>query len=545
MKRAKKLFQGCLVLIFFLGPFLSKGESAAAQSPDRETTVVISYIEYEWWLISWETNDILCHIYVEHEGLPTHEEVYNACGSELYRIWVNTPPCESAAKPGYDTSDCVGAYLYLASIRAKERDVIVVLPPATVWVGLDGCSPQPPTNLCPTIPDLLLIGEEPLPNEHITAIHGTYDGLPFTCDSAICELPLKPTGLKGVTVEFWADSSFGDSSERYTALVRVIDTGVPVVPGGGGWYVDVISTQWIGEPIASCAQIWEVFPPLGEPPAWLSTPDSSELLASDEPYYYLAGRLISQGLVDVSACTTGGLLTNGYADTCGLEKSAPLLTPWQNLFDDRIVDVAEDSGVPAQLMKNLFAQESQFWPGVFRVPWEFGLGQITDNGADSILFWDESFYEQFCPLVLAEDRCAEGYMHLGEREQRLLRGAVAFQANSDCAECPTGIDLKDAKFSVSLFANTLVANCAQINQTIYNATELSSGAVSTYEDLWRLTVANYHAGAGCTAFAIHSAWQAAGVVTWEVVATRFTVPCMGVVPYVDKITDTTTSLTDQ
>ena len=217
----------------------------------------------------------------------------------------------------------------------------------------------------------------------------------------------------------------------------------------------------------------------------------------------------------------------------------------QNLFDERIVEVAEDSGVPAQLMKNLFAQESQFWPGVFRVPWEFGLGQITDNGADSILLWDDSFYEQFCPLILAEDRCEEGYLHLSEREQQLLRGATAFQANSDCPECPTGIDLKDAKFSVSLFANTLVANCAQVNQTIYNATEMSSGEVSTYEDLWRLTVANYHAGAGCTAFAIHSAWDAAQVVTWDVVATRFTEPCSGVIPYVNKITEITPSPSDQ
>lgn len=532
----KRVIQASLVFVILLGPLLWNGGNAAAQSTDRETIIEISYIEYEWWLISWDANEILCRIYVDHQGIPTPEEVYNTCGSTLYIIWVNTPACENAAKGNSDTSKCVGVYLYLASIKQKKRELIVELPPATVWVKLDGCSPTPPQNICQKIPNLLLIGEEPLPNEQITAIHGTYDGQPFTCKSDVCKLQLRPTGLKGSTIEFWADSSFGDSSEKYTALVRVMDTGVPVVPGGGGWYVDVISTQWIGEPIASCARIWGSFPPIGEPPSWLSTPDSSKLLASNEPYYYLAGRLISQGLVDVSTCTTGGLLSNGYADACGLESAAPLLSPWQNQFDKRIVEVAEDTGIPAQLMKNLFAQESQFWPGVFRVPYEFGLGQITDNGADSILFWDESFYDQFCPLVLAEETCSKRYMHLSERDQQILRGAVAVQANSDCADCPTGIDLNETNFSVSLFANTLVANCAQINQTVYNATELPSGIVSTYEDLWRFTVANYHAGAGCTSFAIHSAWQATGKLTWEEVSTRFTIPCQGVVPYVEKIT---------
>jgi len=128
------------------------------------------------------------------------------------------------------------------------------------------------------------------------------------------------------------------------------------------------------------------------------------MIATEAPYYYLAGRLISGGLIDVSECASGGLLPNGYADVCGLEKANPLLTEWQNQFDNSIIEVAKKQ-IPAQLLKNLFAQESQFWPGVFRVPLEFGLGQITDNGADSVLLWNESFYNQFCPLVFAQETC--------------------------------------------------------------------------------------------------------------------------------------------
>ena len=526
-----------MIFVLLFVPIIGRVQVVSAQSPDRETTIVVSYNEYEWWMLNWSSSDVLCKIFVEHAGLPYPDEVYEACGNYLYTIYINTPPCATAADGSGDTNTCDGVYLYLASYEPKTRELIVELPPATAWVTLEGCDPVPPQNICPTIPNLLLIGEEPLPNEQIIAIHGTYEGLSFTCDSDTCSLALKPTGIRGITIEYWSESSYGDFSEKYTALVRVIDTGVTVVPGSGGWHVDVISSQWIGEPIATCASIWEVFPSLGEPPAWLSTPDRDEFIATDEPYYYLAGRLITQGVIDAGACVTGGLLPNGYADTCGLEKAASILEPWQNQFDKRIIEVAKETGIPAQLIKNLFAQESQFWPGMFRVPYEFGLGQITGNGADSILLWNETFYEQFCPLVLSEESCSKGYLRLSQLEQQILRGAVALQANADCLDCPAGIDLNEASFSVALFANSLAANCVQVDQTIYNATELSSGLVSTYEDLWRITIANYHAGPGCTSYAIHQAWQNTGQITWDTVSERFTEPCMGVIPYVEKITN--------
>jgi hypothetical protein len=316
----------------------------------------------------------------------------------------------------------------------------------------------------------------------------------------------------------------------------VIDTGPSPDPGGQGWYVDVISSQWDGTPLASCAGIWEAFPPVGEPPSWLATPDHFELLASEEPYYYLAGRLIVQGLVDVSTCQGGGLLPNGYADACGLEKSRPVLAEWQNQFDQRINKVSSETGVPAQLMKNLFAQESQFWPGVFRVPFEFGLGQITERGADAVLIWNTDFYNQFCTLVLSQEACDQGYLGLSSDDQAILRGALALQASADCPDCPTGIDLSNVNFTVSLFANTLVANCAQVARSIYTATNSMAGRVATYEDLWKLTIANYHAGPGCTSYAIHSAWQDLDSLAWENVAPTFTEACKGVVPYVDQIT---------
>lgn len=192
--------------------------------------------------------------------------------------------------------------------------------------------------------------------------------------------------------------------------------------------------------------------------------------------------------------------------------------------------------MPAQLLKNLFAQESQFWPGTFRVPYEFGLGQITDTGADTLLLWNSDFYDQFCPLLLSEEGCSGGYMKLSPDDQALLRGYLAVQAKADCPTCMTGVDLSSVNFSMSLFANTLRANCEQVGQIVFNATEKNPGSVASYEDLWRFTIANYHAGAGCLSYAVHLAWNSSGALDWPLVASNLTAPCQGVIPYIENIT---------
>ncbi len=537
MQKVNSRFRISLLFLLMLVSTVWAVKLASAEEDGRQTTIVVPYTEYTWWLLRWIDNQILCEFTTDHEGLPTEEEVLRACGAEIFDQWQDTPPCKKIANGGQDTTACSGLYLYLVSATPKEQEVLIELPLPVVWVALEGCEPLSPDNLCTSMPSLLLTGEEPLPNEEIVAIQGTYAGQPFLCESERCTLPLRPTPPGGVTVEFYADSSYGDSSKVFTAYVRVIDSGVPTTPGGGGWYVDVISSQWIGGSTAVCTQTWGAFPPIGGLPTWLSTPENNLLLASDEPYFYLAGRLIGQGIVNASECPGSGLLPNGYSDACGLDKARPLIESWQNQFDKQLITVAKETGVPAQLMKNLFAEESQFWPGMFRVPWEFGLGQLTDNGADTILLWNTTFFEQFCPLVLAESACEEGYLGLKSDEQAILRGALALQVNANCIECPTGVDLTNAYFSLPLFANILRSNCDQVNQIIHNATGERAGAVSDYEDLWRFAIANYHAGPGCISFAMHMAWTSSpGVLTWENVATNLTEPCQGVIPYVEKIT---------
>ena len=540
MERLTRLFRWVWVLIFLSINIFETGIVRAADEPGaeigRKATLVVSYTRYEWWLMRWSDNSLQCQVYIDHEGWPTANDVLTDCGGTIYSQWINTQACSGLDEGGVAPSGCSGLYLYFIGSSPAEKEIEVDLPPAKVYISLSGCNPTPPENLCPTIPSLHFEGEEPLPNEQITAIHVKIGDTETTCEGDRCDVPMMPTSIAGQVVEFWADSSFGDSSAVFTAKVRIIETGVPATPTSGGWYVDVISSQWRGNELATCSQVWQALPPIGGVPEWLSTPEDVAFLATEEPYSYLAGRLIASGVVDASSCPSGGLLSNGYADNCGLELAMPEVIIWQNQFDGQILQVANDLKVPAQLLKNIFAQESQFWPGVFKQPLEFGLGQITDNGADALLLWNPSFYDQFCPLVLTADQCSVGYLKLDAENQAILRGALASSVDADCASCEFGIDLTSVDTSINLMANTMLADCDQVAQIVYNATGRIAGQVASYEDLWKFTVADYHVGPGCLSYAMYTTWAARKTMNWDNVSAHLTDACETVIPYVTQVT---------
>ncbi|MBG7609673.1 MAG: hypothetical protein IZT55_02280, partial [Anaerolineae bacterium] len=257
----------------------------------------------------------------------------------------------------------------------------------------------------------------------------------------------------------------------------------------------------------------------------------------NQPYMYLAGQLISSGAVNASTCANNGLETNGYASACGLEFARNDVDIWQDRFDSQIIATAQETNIPAQLIKNLFAAESQFWPGTSS-NWieEFGLGHLSPTGTDSVLLWNTEFFEQFCPLILNNETCQKGYTHLDEDEQALLRGAVILKnASVACTNCSLGIDLDRADFSIDLFAQTLIANCEQVGQMVYNTRGEIAGKISSYEDLWRFTLANYYAGPGCVAHAIQFVPFSLAL-SWEHVAPELDAECPWASEYVNKIT---------
>lgn len=504
----------------------------APPGPDRVTTITVDYTEYEWWMATWNKNRVVCTLVVDHEGQPTLGEIYQNCGEEVYETFKTQPPCLLVG----DKRGCKGYYIYLVEARQAQREIVVKLPPPEVWIKLEGCESvsRSGTNICETPPVLVLEGHEPLPNEQIVGIEGTFGGKSFKCGGPRCKLRLAVTPAKGSKMEFWAWSSYGDSSPVFTAQLRVAlaDEDNPDQPS---WYVDVLSSQWQGVRSASCSEAWEVFPPVGGPPDWLSTPQEAAELSSSIPYNYLAANLILQGAVDASDCPDGGLLPDGGANTCGQEAARPAVEEWQNQFDELILSAAQETGVPATLLKNLFARESQFWPGVFRALPDVGLGQLTENGADITLLWNPSFYGQFCPLVLSAERCSKGYVHLKEEEQQLLRQALVSSVNAACENCPLGIDLSQANFSVGVFAHTLLASCEQAGRVIYNVTRQSPGDVASYEDLWKFTLVNYNAGPGCLTLAVDETWGAEHKLTWEALSSHFTEVCAPARDYVNDI----------
>ena len=501
--------------------------------PDRYTSMSVGYTKYEWWMAAWQSNLVYCSFYTDHDGLPTDVDISSACGTDLYNNWINnSSPCAET-----DVTLCKGFYLTNVSNQPDKREITIKLPAPSVQISLENCEPDS-SGWCTQQPHLVLSANEPLPNEKIISINGLAGTDPFVCKNSRCVFKLSGTSPTGVHVSFWTYSTYGDSSKVFDALLRVIsDDNSPnrLTPR---WYVDVMSSQWIGPPPASCAVAWESFPPVDGLPQWLTTPSSSEKLKSNIPYNYLAANLIKQGAANASECPNGGLFPDGSVNACGLEKAAKNVDEWQNRFDNLIFKVAQEDVVPAQLLKNIFSQESQFWPGVFRNGKDVGLGQMTKGGADTTLLWNPSFYGQFCPLVLDRAVCrSKGFANLSSASQELLRGALVGSVDARCENCPLGLDLSRADFSVGIFAHSLLANCEQAGRIVRNITGEVPGHKTNYETLWLFTLVNYNAGSGCLSDALTQAYDASipNSLNWERVAGALNVVCPGASDYVNKV----------
>ena len=517
----------CGLLLGFLNNSLVRSNSLPSQAPERFTTISVNYTVYEWWLMSWKTSQVACQVYTEHEAWPTQEEVKYYCNASVAAQWAATKPCvfdDQVNSP----EQCGGLYLHLQNITPSIKEVKVNLPTPEVFVSVVGCNNPPGEEKCTTLPYLRLEGVEPLPNEQIIQLAGTLNGAPFTCPGSVCDVPLGPTGMAGNKITFWGDSSFGDSTAQYEAQIRVIpwgDFGNPeqTSPDQPTYYVDMLSSQWKGSQSSTCAQVWQAFEPVSGPPAWLHTPDLEADLVSSNDYFLLAGSLIRQGLVDATACPYGGLEANGAATVCGVEAARSLMQAWQNQFDAEIIRVAKERGVPAQMMKNIFSRESQFWPGIYQTAYEAGLGHLNEIGADAVLLWNPVFFTQFCPLVLSNQTCQRGFGNLDKEQQQMLRGALVQKVNASCVDCPVGVDLSQANFSISIFARGLLANCEQVQQIYKNTTGRKAGELTSYEDLWKLTLLNYNAGSGCLAGAMQKTVVNKLPLIWENVV-RFLEP---------------------
>lgn len=248
--------------------------------------------------------------------------------------------------------------------------------------------------------------------------------------------------------------------------------------------------------------------------------------------------LITQGIIDVSGCEENGLATSQLANECGVAAAESAAKQWQNQFDDTILDYATGSNIPAHLIMRLILRESQFWAGVYPdMPNEVGLGQIIEDGADTILLWKRSFYDGFCPTVFDPWVCAFGYAQLSEERQAMLKCALLQSVNATCASCEQSFDLNKADHAIFVLNEMMNTNSAQVDQLIRNITQKPPRDVSTYSDLWRFTLVNYNAGAGCLGKAITRTWQENSPMDWQHVAANLDPACQGAVDYVIDISN--------
>ena len=218
---------------------------------------------------------------------------------------------------------------------------------------------------------------------------------------------------------------------------------------------------------------------------WVYVPESANELYTEVPYYYLAGQLISNKVVDASFCPAGGLMLNGYANACGMAAALDTVITVQNLVNEPILQAFKDVGTPPVLLKQLIRYESQFWPSS---PDEihYGYGHITNIGMRNALQWNPDLQNKVCP---AGSDCASSTLIAGD----ILESLVAI-----CPTCPYGIDINAASRSVDILAESLLGYCFQTAQLVYNATGWHSSLAVDYATIWKLTLMNYNAGSQCT-----------------------------------------------
>jgi hypothetical protein len=127
----------------------------------------------------------------------------------------------------------------------------------------------------------------------------------------------------------------------------------------------------------------------------------------------------------------------------------------------------------------------------------------------------------------------------------MLRGALVQKVNAACPDCPIGIDLRQANFSISIFARSILANCEQVGQILYNTTRKTAGEVSSYEDLWRFTLVNYTGGPGCLSNAIQQTYDSRHPLTWENLIEFLDPGCKASIDYVEDITSMASTMEEE
>lgn len=334
-------------------------------------------------------------------------------------------------------------------------------------------------------------------------------------------MSLPATGERGQWVEYWAITDEDKTTEHYWLKFRQIELNTE---NGVQYDYQIIGNAFPFEgPYGS--EIWYTFPRYNEPlPGVLERIPSPEYLVTKHKLSILSARLIRAGRADGSVCPNYGLNVDGSANGCGEEQTASLVYEYQNKYDEAIFSAAGRYHVPPRVVKGLIAQESQFWP-ISETPYEYGLGMMTESGADMLLRWNPSYFLSVCykTYPATRDKCAKGFSALSEEEQIVLRGAVISKIGTN--------------EEMEVLSAAIYGAMSQTNQLISNVTNASVSDVTTYEDMWKFSIADYYSGSGCLYNAMAQVYAREGFITWDSVKQYMVGKCAKAGQYVDRVYD--------
>ncbi len=471
----------------------------------NETTIPLAH----WQLLRWQDGATVCNLYVRHGNQPTSDDIVQTCGQKTLDDWLTTPPCTGVGG-GY----CSGLMLRQVSPKMGTTTGELALPDISIRVETVNCIPG---QVCTDRPELRVIAEEPVDGHQITRVHVRIEGTEKIYEGTEGQFRLPLTADNGGWLTYWADSSLGDTSKLFQVKFRAVKLDGSDSPT---FQLDLLTDEWAENLPAGSAR-WEIFPTAGKPlPQIYEQPLAKEYLATANRYNYLAAHLIHKGLVDARSCQDGGVLVGGAASACGETAAAAQVVEWQNKYDEQIYQAAIKYNIPARLLKGMIAQESQFWP-VSDNPYEQGLGYITEDGVSMLLLWNYQYYLATCVPAFDAQICWGGYSNLRVERQTILRGIVFGKVGTS--------------EELDLLAAMLFASAAQTEQLVTNVMGRDLSDVTTYEDMWKMSIANYYAGSGCLGETLRAAAVDELPLTWDGVAKQLQGVCKIADNYVKRV----------
>ena len=309
-----------------------------------------------------------------------------------------------------------------------------------------------------------------------------------------------------------------------TDLFRVAAIAAMILAIGGVILPALQPRDVFAQTVSTCLNRMNVYP---EDLHWVYLPESADELYTEEPYAFLAGRLIASGVVDGGACPANGLMSNGYANACGMAEALPTVIIVQNLMNQPILDAFYDVGVPPVLLKQVMAIESQFWPARGDL-FHYGYGHLTNIGIRNAIQWNPSLYSKVCPSRAID--CVEDVA----TAEVILASLIA-----TCPTCEYGIDIPVAERSVDILAEALLGYCYQTARLVFNATAWHSSLVVDYGAIWKLTLINYNAGPTCAYNAIEKAFATTqGPIRWSDISANVSgEQCQRGLTYANQVTE--------